>query len=119
MPVGPPLPIARRSGARRLADDPLGPFGDRDQITGLEQLDDVAVWEAQLTAVGKVPMTGVPIGKNPAREIAVDYAEANFALAIGSESDNPFSSGFSSAKVTSAYNEATAALQKVLNACGG
>lgn len=81
--------------------------------------DDVAVWEAQLTAVGKVPMTGVPIGKNPAREIAVDYAEANFALAIGSESDNPFSSGFSSAKVSSAYNEATAALQKVLNACGG
>lgn len=81
--------------------------------------DDVAVWEAQLTVVGQVPMTGVPIGNNPAREIAVDYAEANFALAIGSESDNPFSSGFSSAKVSRAYNEATAALQKVLNACGG
>jgi hypothetical protein len=64
-------------------------------------------------------MTGAPIGKNPAREIAVDYAEANFALTIGSESDNPSSSGFSSANVSRAYNEATAALQKVLNACGG
>ena len=81
--------------------------------------DDVAVWEAQLTAVGKVPMTGVPSGMNPAREIAVDYAEANFALALGAESDNPFSSGFSSATVSRAYNEATAELQKVLNACGG
>ena len=81
--------------------------------------DDVAVWEAQLTAVAKVPMAGVPIGKNPAREIAVDYAEANFALTIGSESDNPFSSGFSSANVSRAYNMATATLQKVLNACGG
>lgn len=81
--------------------------------------DDVAVWEAQLTAVSKVPMTGVPVGNNPAREIAVDYVEANFALTIGSESDNPFSSGFSSANVSRAYNEATATLQKVLNACGG
>lgn len=77
----------------------------------------VSAWESELTAANNIPLPGVPVGHNSAREIAVDYAKANFALALASESDNPFASGFSMRKLRRGYNMALSALQDVLDRC--
>jgi hypothetical protein len=75
----------------------------------------VAVWEADLTAAQ--PTTRAPRGPNEANEIAVDYAEANFALSLAAQSDDPFSNNFSMATLKRGYNMALEKLQDVLNRC--
>jgi hypothetical protein len=74
-------------------------------------------WEAQLTAMSHLPMTGVPQGANAAREIAVDYAKANLALFVAAMHDDPFGSHFSAHMVKRDYNMAVQSLQDVLNRC--
>jgi hypothetical protein len=77
----------------------------------------VSVWESDLTAASNIPLTGVPIGNNAAREIAVDYAKANLVLNVAQEYDDPFGSGFSLKKLKRDYNMALSAVQDVLNTC--
>lgn len=74
-------------------------------------------WEAQLTAATHIPMTGVPDGTNDAREIQVDFAEANLALFLASVHDNPFGPHFSAGKVRRGYSTAAGKLQDALNRC--
>jgi hypothetical protein len=77
----------------------------------------VGGWEAQLTAMNSIPMTGVPHTLNLARQIQLDYAEANFALALAAQYDNPFGSHFSTGHVRRGDSMATSKLQDALNRC--
>jgi hypothetical protein len=77
----------------------------------------VGGWQAQLTAAGHIPMTGVPRSMNTARKTAIDYAEANLALAFASIYDNPFGSNFHASRVKRGYKTALNSLQDVLNRC--
>jgi hypothetical protein len=77
----------------------------------------VGGWEAQLTAMNHIPMTGVPQGLNLARQIQLDYDEANLALAVAAIYDNPFGPHFSTAHVRRGDSMATSKLQDVLNRC--
>jgi hypothetical protein len=76
-----------------------------------------AGWQSQLTAAQHIPMTGVPFGSNPPRLIAVDFAEANVALAIASIYANPFGPHFSVSRVKRDYGLATQKLQDAVNSC--
>jgi hypothetical protein len=77
----------------------------------------VSGWEAQLTAASHIPMTGVPEGNNSPRHIQVDFAEANLALFVAAEYDNPFGPHFSTHRVRDGYNTASSSLQDALNRC--
>lgn len=76
-------------------------------------------WQSQLTAAEGIPerVPGVPKGHNIARELAVDYAEAAFALALADAHADPFGSHFSARIVKRGYNMALSKLQDALNRC--
>jgi hypothetical protein len=61
-------------------------------------------------------MTGVPDGLNDAREIEIDFANANLAIAEGSQYSDVFS-GFNKNKLSDDYGLAQSALQDVLTRC--
>jgi hypothetical protein len=61
-------------------------------------------------------MTGVPDGPDDAREIEIDFAKANLAIAGGSQYSDVFS-GFKKNKLSNDYWLAQSALQDVLTQC--
>jgi hypothetical protein len=97
--------------AQEVSDSVNAASTDADYIRG------VSGWMARIKAAGHVSMMGVPVGGNAARDIAVHYAAADLALAVGALHDNPFAPHFSLRQVKRGYNQALTELQTVLDIC--